>query len=130
MTSALDTNVVVRMLAEFGTPQHRTAMALFGQRFTITASVFMETEWVLRSVYRWPRERIVLAFRDIVDLPHFAGPSLELAWVIDRFAKGADFADMVHLRAASDADSFATFDQDLARLAGEDSPISIETLRA
>ncbi len=128
MTNALDTNVVVRMLAEIGTPQYETAKALFARRFTITVSVFMETEWVLRSVYHWPRERIAMAFGDIMDLPNFVGPSLALGWIIDRFAKGADFADMVHLHAADDADAFATFDQQLARLAGANSPIPIETL--
>ena len=74
MTNALDTNVVVRMLAEIGTPQYETAKALFARRFTITVSVFMETEWVLRSVYHWPRERIAMAFGDIMDLPEFRRP--------------------------------------------------------
>lgn len=128
MTRALDTNVVVRALADPASAQHATALSCLSEAFSISISVLMETEWVLRSVYRWSREQIGVAFHDLIDLPsHIASPR-EAAWVLARFAEGADFADMVHLVMASGATRYATFDRGMPTAAGTTTPIPIEIL--
>lgn len=54
-----------------------------------------------------------------------------VVWAIGRYRLGADWGDMMHLAAGlADSDSFATFDRRLARRAGRDTPLPIETLRA
>ena len=108
--------------------QSATARAVLSQDFILTASVVVETEWVLRSQYRWPREAIAAALREILDLPSLAGAPERIGWALDRFAAGADLADMVHIVSAEGASSFVTFDRRIARKAGPDARIAIETL--
>lgn len=108
--------------------QSATARATLSRDFILTASVLVETEWVLRSKYRWPREAIAAALREIIDLPGLAGAPERISWALDRFAAGADLADMVHIISAEGASSFATFDWRIAREAGPDTPITVETL--
>jgi len=93
----------------------------------ITASVVMEIEWVLRSRYSWSRPAIARGLRELTDLPALVQlPGVE--WAIDRLAAGADLADMIHLISARPAERFATFDRRLARKAGAQPPLPIETL--
>lgn len=125
---ALDTNIVVRVLAEPDSPQSALARAAMQTPFTVPVSVMLETEWVLRSVFRWRRDQIADAMLTLLELPECRAGSSLLRWVIARFADGADFADMVHLVLADAADRFVTFDKDLVRKAGLDAPIKIETL--
>lgn len=108
--------------------QSAKARATLSRDFVLTASVVVETEWVLRSKYRWPRETIAAALREIIDLPSLAGAPERIGWALDRLAAGADLADMVHLISAEGASSFATFDRRIARKAGPGSPIAVETL--
>ncbi len=49
-------------------------------------------------------------------------------WAIGRSAKGADIADMIHIAASRHQAAFATFDRGVARAAGPDSPVPVETL--
>jgi len=128
MTRALDTNIVVRFLTNDHPGQTAVAQRLFQQDFIISSSVFMETEWVLRSVYRWDRLRIAGAFRAILDLPAFVSAPPDITWVVERFAAGADFADMIHVTAAHGASVFATFDSGIAGIVDTEAPITIETL--
>ena len=128
MTRALDTNVLVRILADRQSPQAALAERMLESAFAISTSVFLETEWVLRSVFGWKRNQIGAAFRDLLDLPALAVAPPAIDWIIERYEAGADFADMVHLCTADGASAFATFDADLASKAGSSSPITIETL--
>lgn len=99
-----------------------------GERFTIAISVFLETEWVLRSQYRWPRADIARNLLEIIDLSSIRDLPKGIGWALERYAAGADFADMIHLISPGVVDSFATFDRRLARKVGTDTPIPIETL--
>lgn len=128
MIRALDTNILVRVLAEPDSAQFALARAAMQTPFTVPVSVMLETEWVLRSVFRWRRDQIADAMLTLLELPECRAGSSLLRWVIARFADGADFADMVHLVLADAADRFVTFDKDLVRKAGLDAPIAIETL--
>jgi predicted nucleic-acid-binding protein len=128
MIRALDTNIVVRFLADEQSPQHRAASVLLANRFALSMSVVLESEWVLRSVYHWRRDQIADALDGVLDLPGLAAAPPELAWIIDRYRGGADFADMVHLCATEGADVFATFDRDLIKVVGDAAPIAIEVI--
>ena len=53
---AVDTNVVVRYLTGDHPEQFANAKALIdGEDLFVCATVLLETEWVLRSVYGYPR---------------------------------------------------------------------------
>ena len=57
------------------------------------------------------------------------GDEPAIRWAIERTGShGADLADMLHLIAARQTDRFASFDRTLAKEAGSDAPIPIETL--
>ena len=128
---AIDTNVVLRLIT--GDDERQTVRAqtlLDDGPVTITPSVAMEVEWVLRSGYRWPPGLIADALNAFISLDQVeVEDRVKLDWAIDRLRQGADFADMLHLLAAHQADAFVTFDRKLGELAGAGAPVPIETLR-
>ena len=117
---AADTNVVVRLIAADDAAQHRKARALFAaESIWLSQTVLLETEWVLRGVYRYPRHHVIAALRAIVGLP---GVILESPAItsraLDWHEAGMDFADALHLAAADHCEAFVTFDHALATAAG------------
>jgi predicted nucleic-acid-binding protein len=108
--------------------QARVARSIIDEDFILTATVLIETAWVLRSRYGWSRVALVQGLRMVIDLPHAVSVPGHTAWAIDRLEAGADFADMMHIATAAGATSFATFDRGIVKRAGDASPISIETL--
>ncbi|MFM9852189.1 MAG: type II toxin-antitoxin system VapC family toxin [Sphingomonadaceae bacterium] len=123
---AVDTNILVRLIVEDDDEQVRRALAFCAQGVLVPLSVAMETEWVLRSRAKLGREdisRYMLAFMNSTNF-HFDREK-GLRWVIDRYNKGADFADMIHLIDAQDADAFATFDENIAKDAGSTPPLPV-----
>ena len=126
---AIDTNVVLRVITGDDLAQEATARDLLRSGVFISLTVLMETEWVLRSFYRWRRYEIADA---LIALGRIEGVSLErtsaASWVVERYRAGADFADMIHLLVVEELESFATFDAGVARTAGADAPLPIETL--
>ena len=96
--------------------------------FILTATVLLETEWVLRSRYRFTRSARARALRMILDLPGLVEAPSNAPWAIARMEAGADFADMLHMATASGATRFATFDKRVSRKASSDTPLPIELL--
>jgi predicted nucleic-acid-binding protein len=119
----------VRFLARDDPVQTPLADEAVHQDFLLTATVLLEAEWVLRSYYGWSREQRVRGLESLLDLPHAIAFPASARWALDRTAKGADFADMMHIAAAGGVSSFLTFERKLKRLAGPDSPVVVETLR-
>ncbi len=110
---AVDTNVVVRYLTNDEPAQARAARKLIdGGRVKVQVSVLLETEWVLRSLYEFPDERVhaaLVAFigLETVSVEHPAHVAMALDW----FERGIDFADALHLAGAEDCEAFVTFDR-------------------
>ena len=81
-------------------------------------SVLLETEWVLRSLYRFRRPAIFDGITRLLGLP---GVEIEdrpaVARALDWYRRGLDFADALHLASSGRADAFATFDRALRRKA-------------
>jgi len=126
---SLDTNILVAALAGEGSPQYLEARAALDGEALITVTVLLETSWVLRSVLRWSHQDVVAAFTDLLVVTSItwqSRPAVE--WALGRYAAGADFADMLHLALSGQADSFATFDQRIARFA-DTSVVPVETLK-
>jgi predicted nucleic-acid-binding protein len=116
---AVDTNVIVRYLTADDPAQFARAVAIVeGAETFVSLTVLLETEWVLRAVYRYGSARVIRALRDFAGLPLVMVEdadlmSIALGWV----ENGVDFADALHLAQAQAREAFVSFDQDLVRRA-------------
>ena len=120
--------MALRFLTGDDPVQSPIARVVMADEFALPISVVLEIEWVLRSWYKWTRPMIAQGLRLLVDLPALEEVPQNVFWAIDRYEAGADFADMIHIAGTVHATVFATFDGDIARAAGLDSPLPIETL--
>jgi predicted nucleic-acid-binding protein len=114
---AVDTNTVVRYLTGDDPAQAEKVRALIGHEpVFVPRTVLLEVEWVLRGVYDMSSKRIIPALRAFAGLP---GVSVEdpalVVKAMDWADAGMDFADALHLAAATGCESFLTFDKRFAR---------------
>ena len=115
----INTNVVVRYLTADDREQFLRAQALIeGGTVFVCTTVLLEVEWVLRSLYRLDRRKVLDALRDFVRLRTIAleAPAIArqaLAWT----EHGVDFATALHLASSAACDGFASFDRALAKAA-------------
>ncbi len=119
---AVDTNIIVRYVTRDHPVQSPRAKALIdGNDVVVATTVLLETEWVLRSAYRFSRTEIVEALGSFAGLPRVTleDPARALE-ALDWFAGGMDFADALHLASAS-------FDRRLVNVA---SRVGAATVRA
>ena len=116
---AVDTNVLVRFITRDDAAQAVIARDLIAKNaIFLPKTVLLETEWVLRSLYRFPAIAIAGAIRAFVGLPNVQSEQPAVtAQALDWFTQGMDFADALHLASAEDCEAFATFDRKLARAA-------------
>jgi len=116
---AVDTNVIVRYLTNDHPRQSPRARNLVdGQDVWVPTTVLLETEWVLRSVYRYTPTQVAIALRKFAGLPHVTVENAALAAQALNWAEqGMDFADALHLGAADHCEAFATFDTDFVKAA-------------
>ncbi|MBS0639052.1 MAG: type II toxin-antitoxin system VapC family toxin [Proteobacteria bacterium] len=114
---AVDTNVVVRLITADDPRQSLQVAKLFGSgEIFLSKTVLLETEWVLRRLYRFDRPTIVRALRNLIDSSNARCEDetrvrRALAWAAD----GMDVADAMHLASSPRAERFATFDRALIR---------------
>jgi predicted nucleic-acid-binding protein len=130
---ALDTNVLARFILEDSAHEWRVAVELIeSNSCSVSWSVLMELCWVLERSVRLPRDQVANGLAMIGEIEGIMVPDEQaFAWAIDRYAKGADFADMIHLVSAiAGSSAFACFDRKLSRQAGAEAPLEIRTLRA
>ena len=130
---ALDTSVLARYVLR-DTPSEFKAAAAFldANRCTVSWTVLVELGWVLERSVGLPRSEVVDSIWAIANLEQVSVPDESgLDWALDRYAHGADLADMLHLVAAQKVSlEFATFDRQMKKQAGESAPLPIRTLQA
>ncbi len=116
---AIDTNIIVRFLVNDDHEQAERARALVeAEDAFVPTSVLLETEWVLRSAYRLPRQHIFEALRAFLALPRvFAQDRAGALAALDWAAQGMEFAAALHLASASSSEAFISFDRRLERAA-------------
>lgn len=116
---AVDTNVVVRYLTR-DHPQEaaRSKQVVDGNEVFVATAVLLETEWVLRSSYRFSRSQIVGALRGFAALPTITLQDAAIvAKALDWMTRGMDFADALHLAGAGHCEAFVSFDRRLVAVA-------------
>jgi predicted nucleic-acid-binding protein len=127
---AVDTNILVRFLVRDNPTQAGRAAALVrANEIWVSKTVLLETEWVLRSLYGFPPERLAGALRAVAGLPTmFLEDEVAVAKALHWFKEGLDFADALHLASAGNATQFATFDRKLAKQVSRTTTLEIATL--
>ena len=127
----IDTNVLVRLIADDDLAQSSAANLLRqDNQLFVSLTVVMESEWVLRSAYRWSRRRIADALAILTSLENLDFELVEwVEWAIERYLEGADFADMIHIVANRENARLATFDKRLSKQAGTNSPTELLLLK-
>lgn len=116
---AVDTNVIVRYLTNDDPQQSPRARQLIDTADVwVPTTVLLETEWVLRSIYRHGAAEIAAALRGFASLARVTLENAALvSQALDWLEGGIDFADALHLAAARDCEAFVTFDAAFVRAA-------------
>ena len=112
----IDTNILVHFLINDHEKQHQTAKQLFqDHHIYLSKTVLLETEWVLRGKFAFPRIMIARALQKAVMLSTVTcEDSNTVLQALDLCMAGMDFADALHLMHTSKNSVFATFDKKLA----------------
>lgn len=119
--AALDANVVIRLLIGDDASQALVAEQLVSaEPCTVSMSVLMECEWVLRACYDLQAATIEASFRDFLNLQNISAVEAVLAQrVLDAYASGLDFADALHAAQCSDGQRLVTFDKNFVKNASK-----------
>jgi len=116
--TALDTNVLVRVLTDDAPAQVETARELLASddSFWVPVTVLLEAGWVLEAIYELDVPTVADGLRHFLGLPNVeVDRPQRIALALQWYEEGLDLADAVHLALSQDADHLATFDQVFVR---------------
>jgi predicted nucleic-acid-binding protein len=114
---AVDTNVVVRLLAGDDAKQSAAAKAIFaGGAIWIARTVLLETAWVLISVYGIDEEAVRDALGKLLGLKNVHTEN-KTTLAASLGLKGVELADAIHLSSRPEGATFVSFDQAFVRRA-------------
>ena len=96
---AFDTNLLVRIAVNDDQYQADIAEQLINNNDVfISRTVLLESEWVLRSVYKTSRSDIAAFFENVLITENITVEnSTEVRQALEWYKLGADFADALHL---------------------------------
>jgi predicted nucleic-acid-binding protein len=116
---AIDTNLIIRYLTGDNTEQTERARDVINSKAVfVTVTVALETEWVLRGIYRVPRLEREKMIRGFAGLPTvFFEDATAIAEALDLLVQGMDFADALHLLRARHCETLVTFDRKFIKAA-------------
>jgi predicted nucleic-acid-binding protein len=116
---ALDTNVFLRLVLDDDPEQMQRARGLVvGTPCFVPLTVILESEWILRRVYRHTKSAISQMFERLINTHNIAIERIEVVnYALELTTQGIDFADALHLASSSRCDWFATFDKDFVKSA-------------
>lgn len=118
---ALDTNIIVRYLAQDDETQFRAVLRLLirkGQSYFVADLALAEADWVLRNLYQWTHAEVADSFARLTTIPNLIfEDETRLRASLHAVRKGADFADELLLRScrAFGCRQFATFDKGVVK---------------
>jgi predicted nucleic-acid-binding protein len=119
--TALDTNVLVRYLAQDDDVQFQKVLQMLKRKraiFFVCDLVLAETDWVLRSLYEWTGAEVADAFSRLTTIHNLTFENeTRLRASLKALREGADLADELIVRSCRDhgAKAFATFDKGIIR---------------
>lgn len=110
--TAVDTNVLVRLLTGDHPAQEAAARSLFESgQIWIAKTVLLETAWVLRSLYGFEEDAIRGALTKLLGLRAVSvedAPAVASALALT--SEAIDFADALHLTSRPEGAVFVSFD--------------------
>lgn len=117
--TAVDTNVLVRLLVQDDQKQAAAARSLFAAGpVWIAKTVLLETGWVLRSLYGFEEDAVRGAFIKLVGLGNVrVEDEPAVAAALDLTSDGIEFADALHLTSRPPNTAFVSFDRPFVRRA-------------
>ena len=117
--TAVDTNVVVRLLTGDDPKQAAAAKSLFASEpIWIAKTVLLETGWVLRSLYGFDESAIRDAFIKLLGLKNVqTEDEASVAAALALTVHGIELADALHLSSKPSGAVFVSFDQPFVRRA-------------
>ncbi len=126
---AIDTNFIVRYLVGDDAGQAARARRLIDNNGVfVCTTLLLETEWGLRSAYRFSAAQCAKALSDFAGLPRAsledaAAVAKALGWM----RQCLDLADGLHLAKAEGCEAFISFHQDFAKTANALGGIKVRT---
>jgi predicted nucleic-acid-binding protein len=116
---AVDTNILVRLFTRDDGNQSQVAERLLAENvWIITPTVLLESEWVLRSKFRFSRDRILQLFFGLAEARNVEFiQSRSMLQALAAYRAGMDFADALHAACFKEGSIFVTFDIDLVKRA-------------
>src|SRR5436305_10333110 len=116
---AVDTNVLVRLLAGDEPDQELAARSLFAsEQIWIAKTVLLETGWVLRRLYGFDASAIRDAFTRLLGLGNVsAEDESSIASALGLTLRGIEFADAIHLSSRPPGARFVSFDKSFVQRA-------------
>jgi len=117
--TAVDTNVVVRLLTQDDAKQAAAAKSLFAAGpIWIAKTVLLETGWVLRSLYGFDERTIRDAFTKLLGLKNVhTEDKASMADALSLTAHGIELADAIHLSSRPPGAAFVSLDRAFVRRA-------------
>jgi predicted nucleic-acid-binding protein len=117
--TAVDTNVLVRLLTKDDPKQTEAARSLFAAGpIWIAKTVLQETRWVLRRTYGFDDITVRDALTSLPGLPNvYTEDQSAVASALALAAHGVDFADAMHLSSRPSGAVFVSFDRSFVRRA-------------
>jgi predicted nucleic-acid-binding protein len=128
--TAVDTNVIVRLLTQDDREQTAHAISLFAaHQIWIAKTVLLEVSWVLTSFYQYRPDGVRKALENLVGLPNVqVEDESAVTNALALSAQGIDFADALHLESRPPGARFASFDQAFVRRAQKAGVAAAEVL--
>ncbi len=117
--TAVDTNVLVRLLTGDDVEQAAAAKSLFASRpIWIAKTVLLETGWVLRSLYGFNEDNVRGAFVKLLGLKNVrVEDEVAVSAALSFVESGLEFANALHLCSRPPGAPFVSFDQSFVRAA-------------
>lgn len=128
--TAVDTNVLVRLLTGDDPKQETAARSLFASvPIWIAKTVLLETGWVLRSLYGFEESTIREAFTKLLGLKDVSvEDESAVAAALALTEHGIDLADALHLTSRPPGAAFVSFDRSFVQRATRAGVVGISGL--
>ena len=117
--TAVDSNVLVRLLTGDDHDQFTTAKSLFEtESIWIAKTVLLETDWVLRSLYEFDADAVRDSLHKLLGLLNvYAEDESSVAAALALNSQGLDLADALHVSSRGPGTTFVSFDRAFVRRA-------------
>ena len=130
MMTAIDTNIIVRLITRDDPSQYVQARDLVGSTVCfVPETVLLEVAWVLKGSYGASRSQIHAELTAVLGLPniHIADPE-RIRKALQWYAEGLDFGDAMHLSTCQHLSHLKTFDRRFIKRAAGKGTCVVESI--